>query len=291
MIIDAHQHIWDPNHAEYSWLTSELSPINRTILFPEFQAKMLARKIDYTVLVQSADNVEDTEVMLDASRKYGAILGVVAYAPLGDPNETQRLIAKYLKDPKIVGIRNLFHTYSDTKWLLREDVNLSLDILEKENLTFDLVSVLPEHLESIPFLSQRHPRLKMVIDHLSKPPIEEGVTSNAGKLWIAQMTFAAQNPNVFAKVSGLYPGVSPMHWNVDSIRPFIDQALEIFGSSRLMYGGDWPISILSGDYERVFDALHKIISELPEVDQRNLFSETAVRFYGLRKVGESEHEN
>lgn len=82
-----------------------------------------------------------------------------------------------------------------------------------------------------------------------------------------------------------------MHWNVDSIRPFIDQALEIFGSSRLMFGGDWPISILSGDYERVFDALHKIISELPEVDQRNLFSETAVRFYGLRKVGESKHEN
>ena len=96
------------------------------------------------------------------------------------------------------------------------------------------------------------------------------------------MADAASNPNVYAKVSGLYSGASDTGAITDAVRPFVIEALEIFGSDRLMYGGDWPISVLSGDYEKVFDYLSDIISELSERDQANIFSESAKNFYGLR---------
>ena len=290
MIIDAHQHIWDPNQAEYSWLTSDAGPINRAFLFPEFLSNMHACNIDYTVLVQSADNIEDTQLMLNAAANFPEIVGVVAYVPLNDPVRTRALVTEYLKNPKIVGIRNLIHSYEDTQWLLKDEVNLSLDILEESGLTFDVVSVLPEHLALLPFLSQRHPNLKMVIDHLSKPPIAEGIQSEAGERWCTQMTQAAKSMNVFAKISGLYPGTEPMAWSADSIRPFIQEALKIFGSDRLMYGGDWPISVLSGGYERVFNGLKEVISELPQNDQTNIFALTAANFYGLQVGRVSNYE-
>jgi L-fuconolactonase len=243
---------------------------------------MKACSIDYTVIVQSADNVEDTQLMLQAAAKYPEVAGIVAYVPLEDPALTRELVSEYLKNSKVVGIRNLIHTYADPLWLRKESVNEGLDVLEEFGLTFDVVSVTQEHLGLVPFLGQRHPNLKMVIDHLSKPPIDQGIESEDGSIWRSQMTQAAENPNVYAKLSGLYPGSSMMDWSVDSIRPFILEALDIFGSERLMYGGDWPISILAGDYERVFAGLSEIFSELPERDQVNIFSETAKNFYGLR---------
>ena len=281
MIIDSHQHIWDPTQAEYSWLTRDLSPIDRSILFPEFIAKMKSRNIDHTVLVQSADNLEDTQLMLDAANHNPQIIGVVAYLPLEDPIRTRELASEYANNPKIAGVRNLIHTYPDPHWLLSDKVKESLNIVMGFGLTFDVVSTLPEHLKLLPTLGQNHPDLRMVIDHLSKPPIAEGINSSQASNWRSLMSEAAQNPNVYAKISGLYPGSAPMDWSSASIRPFIHEALEIFGSQRLMYGGDWPISVLSGDYERVFDGLSEVIVELSEADQKNIWSESAKNFYNL----------
>ena len=290
MIIDSHQHIWDPTVANYSWLDENLFPINRAIHFPEFRSKMKNNKINFTVLVQSADNLEDTQLMLDAASQYPEIIGIVAYLPLEDPILTGKLASDYSTNPKIVGVRNLIHTYPNPVWLLHPNVRKSLDILSEYDLTFDLVSTKPEHLELLPILSNRHPELKLVIDHLSKPPISEGVNSPEASNWRYLMSEAAKNPNVFAKISGLYPSNTPMNWNSERIRPFILEALDYFGSERLMYGGDWPISILSGDYERVFEGLEDIISEFSELDQQNIWSDTAKNFYALSLVGGVDHE-
>ena len=281
MIIDAHQHIWDVDLAEYSWLTQDLAPIDRSILFPEFIPKMRSRSIDYTVLVQSADNQEDTQIMLEAASQHPEIIGIVAFLPLQEPTRTLEMVEEFAKNPKIVGVRNLIHTYLDPHWLLRPEVRESLDIISENGLTFDLVSTVAEHLEIVPTLSERHPNLKIVIDHLSKPPITQGINSSESSIWRSLMVEAAENSNVFAKISGLYPGVSPMDWSSATIRPFIFEAIRIFGSTRLMFGGDWPISVLSGDYEKVFDGLEEVISELPETDQRNIWAQTATNFYNL----------
>jgi L-fuconolactonase len=277
-LIDAHQHVWDPTRAEYSWLGPELEPINRTVTFAEVQPSLARCGIQATILVQSADNDEDTTLMIETAARFPQVAAVVAYAPLADPERTSLLAAGFQQDPLIVGVRNLIHNIPDPDWLLRAEVREGLEILETQGLAFDLVAVLPRHLEIIPELSARHPRLRMVIDHLSKPPIG---TADDGR-WRTLMAEAARNPLVHAKISGLYSAAGdPASWSLKSIRPYIESAVELFGPERLMYGGDWPISVTAGGYDRIWREISTLLSELAEGDREQILGGTASRFYRI----------
>lgn len=277
-IIDAHQHVWDPTRARYDWLTDELVPINRTIGFDELLPSLRRAGVQATVLVQSADNDEDTELMLETAAAHPEIAAIVVYVPLDRPEEAAGRLAQLRRNPLVVGVRNLIHDIPDPDWLLRPEVDEGLGVLEDAGVTFDLVSVLPRHLELVPILVKRHPRLKIVIDHLSKPPI--GLPER--EPWWQLIARAAEAPLVHAKVSGLYSATAQSSsWTPDAVRPFFDRALEVFGADRLMYGGDWPISVLSGGYDRVWDGLSVLFSELDVHDRQAVLGGTAERFYGI----------
>jgi L-fuconolactonase len=276
--IDAHQHVWDPTRATYDWLTPELAPIDVTMTFEELKPQLAAAGVDATVLVQSADNDDDTQLMLDVATSNPEIVAVVAYAPLERPTEVAAHLDRFRGNGLIVGIRNLIHNIPDPQWLLRPEVNESLGLLEAAGLTFDLVSVLPEHLALVPTLVERHPSLRIVIDHLSKPPI--GLADR--EPWWTLIGQAAESETVFAKASGLYSATGESgSWTPDAVRPHLMRALECFGSERLMYGGDWPISVLSGGYARVWNGLSQLFDELPMDDRTNILSVTAQKFYGI----------
>ncbi len=145
-------------------------------------------------------------------------------------------------------------------------------------MPFDVVSVLPRHLEHVPTLSERHPALRMVIDHLSKPPIKAG----DDEPWRTLIARAALNPRVYAKVSGLYPAAGDQtSWTADDIRPYLDHALECFGPQRLMFGSDWPVSVLAGGYARVWEQLSILFDELSPADRAAILGGTAEAFYRI----------
>jgi L-fuconolactonase len=278
MVIDAHQHVWDLDRSRYDWLGPDLAPIDRTIAFDELKPSLRRAGVNGTVLVQSADTAEDTVLMLDVAAANAEVVAVVAYLPLGDPARVAAGIDAFRGNSLVVGVRNLIHTYPDPEWLLHPEVDESLGLLESAGLTFDVVSVLPAHLALVPTLVERHPKLRLVIDHLSKPPI--GLPDH--EPWWSLVADAAASPTVYAKVSGLYSATADSgSWTIDGVRPYLHRALEVFGAPRLMYGGDWPISILSGGYDRVWDGLHTLISELPSAEQARIWSESAVEFYGI----------
>jgi L-fuconolactonase len=281
IIIDAHQHVWDPARADYGWLGPELAPINGAMEFAELRPSLSRAGIDGTVLVQSADNDEDTGLMLDVAGQNPEIVAVVAYVPLARPAESSARLELYRDNSLIVGIRNLIHNIPDPEWLLRPDVDEGLGLLEDAGMTFDLVAVLPQHLALVPTLVERHPRLRIVIDHLAKPPVGLGEREP----WWSLIAVAAESPTVFAKVSGLYSATADSgSWTPDQVRPYLDQALDCFGASRLMYGGDWPISILSGGYDRVWDGLSLLFDELPAPDRISILGGTARNFYRIDPV-------
>lgn len=277
MIIDAHQHVWDLTQARYDWLGPAHGPINRTITQEEALPRLRRAGVDGVVLVQSADNRQDTDYMLATAERHAEVVAVVGYVALEDPAATAVELAELADHPLVVGIRNLIHDRADPDFLLRPDVNESLALIAAAGLTYDVVSVLPRHLEHVPVLAERHPDLRMVIDHLSKPPIGEADREP----WWSLIERAAQSPNVYAKVSGLYPGRDMTDWSTDAIRPYVARALECFGASRLMYGGDWPISVLAGDYDVVWGGLQPLFDELGIADRAALLAETAIEFYGI----------
>lgn len=280
-VIDAHQHVWDPARAEYEWLGSELAPINRRMTFADVAAELRAARVDYTVLVQSADNAQDTELMRETAAINPQVVGIVGFAPLDDPEATATTLDSWRGDSRMVGVRNLIHTKSDPDWLLQPAVAESLSVLEDRGLVLDIPAVAPRHLEVVAILSQRHPFLRIVIDHLGKPPIGHASLER----WRGLLSTVAQNPLVHAKVSGLYPTTGdPAAWTTETIRPAFDRAVELFGPQRLLYGGDWPISVLAGGYTRVWAGLRPLFDSLSAEERQWILGRTAVHVYELDRA-------
>jgi L-fuconolactonase len=277
-VIDAHLHIWSLDRADYPWMDPADPVLHRDYTIADAEAELAAAAIGGAVLVQSADNAEDTAVMFEAARSSERVLGVVAWVPLDDPFEAERLIEMWSKETSFCGIRSLIHTRDDPGWLASPSIAPTLRLLADRGIPLDVVAVDPGHLRAMIEVGRRHPDLRMVIDHLGHPPVgaaDEGT-------WSALMTEAAANPRVHAKVSGLYPVDGPMdRWAVEDLVPFVDRGLELFGAERLMYGGDWPIARLAGGYGRVWGALATLFSRLDLRSRARMCAGTARDFYRL----------
>ena len=280
LVIDAHQHVWDPARASYDWLTPELAPIDRRIELDEALPSMRRAGVDATILVQAADNPDDTANLLAQADRHPQVVGVVAWVPLDDADAAASALELLRQDRRVVGIRNLIHDRPDPHWILRVDVDAGLGVLEAAGVPFDYVTSSPAALAYLPAISSRHPELRIVIDHLGKPPI--GGDGSARRNWRGLLAEAARNPFVSAKLSGLYASVGPMgEWTTELVRPFVDDALELFGPERLMFGSDWPISVLAGGYDRVWDGLAPILDDLAPDDRAAILGGTAAAFYRL----------
>lgn len=277
-IIDSHHHLWDPARADYPWLDDSLPAINRPMEFAELAPQLAASGIDATVLVQSGNNDEDTDYMLEQATLHPQIEAVVGWVDLEREGVAASRLDQLAAHPAFRGIRPGINHEPDADWILREDVAKGLDLLTARGLPLDLVTVRRRHLELLPELGQRHPDLPMVIDHLSKPPIKK----DSWEPWWSNMAAAAKNPLMHAKISGLFPARGDLtDWSVADIRPVVDYALELFGADRLMWGSDWPISMLAGGYARVFDAAYEIASELSPAERDAILGGTAARFYSI----------
>lgn len=277
MIIDTHLHVWDLDRSPYSWIDRTVPPFNRTFTFDEAAPQLAENGVDAVILVQADDDDRDTDYMLEVAAARPEVVGIVAYIPLERPAEAAARLEVLSQDPYVVGIRNLTHDRDDPDWVLRPDVDETLGLVEQAGLPWDHVAVLPRHLEHVAAISERHPDLRIVIDHLAKPPIGEA----EHEPWWTLIGIAAQNPLVHAKISGLYAGADPASWTVEGLRPFVDRALEVFSSSRLMYGGDWPVSIPAGGYGPVLDGLRSVLADLSPAAAEEVWSGTARRVYGL----------
>jgi L-fuconolactonase len=276
-VVDAHQHLWNLERVEYPWLTAEYGPIFRTFEESELEPQLAAAGVDRTVIVQSADSAADTDFMFEVADRWARIAGIVGWVPLGRPEDAATELDRRCGDPRFVGVRHLIHTEPDPDWLLREPVLEGLGLLAQRGLTFDVVAVLPRHLEHVTTLAERYPSLRFVIDHLAKPPIMQ----QGWQPWSELLERAAAHPNVFAKLSGLNTAADPQTWTAADLQPYVDRALELFGPSRLMYGGDWPVAILAGDYAKVWSETTSVLSQLDQADRDLILGGTATDFYRL----------
>lgn len=278
MIVDAHQHFWNVERIDYPWLRRpENRPLNRTFA-PAMLAPLLEETgIDKTVLVQALDSRQDTKAMLDLADQYSWIGAVVGWIPLEQPDMAQRQLEKYLEHPKFKGVRHLIHEEADPDWLVRDAVIDGLKLLAIMQVPFDVVAVYPNHLKHVSTLADRVPKLRMVIDHLAKPPIRSGDMRD----WRTQIERAAASPNVYAKISGLNTAGDWASWSHRDWIPYVDSAVELFGPDRLMFGSDWPVATLAGTYRQVWDETRAVTARYGPNAQELMLGQTAYRFYGL----------
>ena len=121
------------------------------------------------------------------------------------------------------------------------------------------------------------PDQKFIIDHLAKPYIKTKEIAE----WKEEMLQLAQYENVYCKISGLVTEADWHNWKKEDLRPYIDVAVEAFGSNRIVFGSDWPVSLVAGTYEKVVNVVADYFASFSKAEQDKFFGQNAIQFYNL----------
>lgn len=283
LIVDAHQHFWTHGTYQTSWMDAPpyagdpaFEPLRRSFEPHDLLPELKAAGVQLTVVVEAADSVKENAALLAKARANDWIAGVVGWVPLAKPDVVNRTLDALAGERAMVGVRHLINVEPDPDWIVRPDVLQGLRILSRRGLTFDYVGILPRHLEHVPLIAHRVPDLRIVIDHLGKPPI----VAHAWEPWSTLIARAARMPNVFAKLSGLDAGGADT-WTAADIAPYIERALELFGPDRLIFGSDWPVANLRGGYGKVWRETNRALARLSRDERNRILGGTALAFYRL----------
>ncbi|MXX90660.1 MAG: amidohydrolase family protein [Boseongicola sp. SB0677_bin_26] len=273
--IDAHQHFWSLARGDYGWLTSEMEPIYRDFLPDDLGPLLTEAGIDGTILVQAAPTVAETEFMIGLAREQPFIRGVVGWVDFEDPRAPGE-IARLAGQSALVGLRPMIQDIADDDWMLGEGLVTTFGALIAADLTFDALT-LPRHLPALRELLARHPNMRTVIDHGSKPMIRDGIMDG----WHQDMAALASGTSAFCKLSGLVTEARA-DWTVDDLRPYVDHLLDTFGPDRLVWGSDWPVCTLASSYGQWVEATGELLSGLAEDERSAILGGNAARAYRMR---------
>ena len=278
MIIDSHQHFWQRSQPfDYSWQDSAaLEPIRRDYLPSDLEPHLRRTGVERTVFVQTQHNIAENRWVLDLAERHDFIAGVVGWVDLTSVQCEDQLL-EFKDHAKFVGIRHVTHDEPDDDFIIRPEVIQGLKVLQRHGVPFDLLFYV-KHLKHAVALARELPELPMVIDHLAKPRIKEGVTQG----WIDDLRAAARFPNIYCKLSGMITEADWKQWTPADLKPYVEPALELFGPQRCMFGSDWPVCELAGSYEQVHSALVNALGSLGESESAAIFGRTAAAFYGLQ---------
>lgn len=278
--LDGHLHVWDLTVSSYRWLTPDKGRLYASFPPQQAQAELAAAGLDGAVLVQAEDSERDTRFLLDVAARHPWVAGVVGWVCLDDPALAEQQLDRWQQHRAFCGVRQLVHDDPRDDVLGLPAVRRSLAEVAARELPFDVPDAWPRHLDAAGDLARALPQLRVVIDHLGKPPPAEAADHRD---WRASLARAAALPNTVAKVSGLQVVGRP--FTAASVRPAWDAALELFGPARLMYGGDWPMTVALGGYQPVWRVVFELVGELSDDEQRMLLGGTAREVYRLERAG------
>ena len=242
--IDAHQHYWRYDPAEYDWIDDTMAPLRRDFLPPDAIGEM--RSAGFDVLRSRCRRVRrlaETKWLLGLADRYPFIAGVVGWVDLRSADLDAQLEA-VAGHPRLVGVRHVVQAEPDD-FLARPEVRRGIGRLEHFGLAYDILVYarqLPRAIECAAAL----PSARLVLDHLGKPDVGSGAFAE----WRSDLNRLAEQPNVFAKLSGLVTEADWRGWTPVSLRPYVDAAFDAFGADRLMIGSDWPVCTVAGTYAR-----------------------------------------
>lgn len=274
-MIDAHLHLWDLQRSAYSWITPEHGPLHTTITAERADGELAAVGVDRAVLVQAEDSGTDTEFLLEVAAEHDWVAGVVGWVQLDDPAVASDQLDRFAADPAFRGVRHLVHDDPRDGFLALQTVRTSLGLLAARGLPFDVPDAWPRHLGATAELAEALPGLTVVLDHLGKPP--HGRPDFPA--WRDAFAAVAAQPNTVAKVSGLQVSGEP--FTVAGIRPAWEAALELFGPDRLLWGSDWPMTLLTAGYAGTWEVMAELVGELTSEEQNKILAGTTQRVYRL----------
>lgn len=275
MVIDSHQHFWKYEPVKHDWIDDDMSVIRRDFLPSDLAKVFQENSIDGCVAVQADQTLEETDFLIDLASINNFIKGIVGWVDLRAEN-IENVLEKYSTDKIVKGFRHIVQVEADHNFLLRPNFSRGISFLEKHNFTYDIL-VFPHQLGSVLDFVKKFPNQKFVINHIAKPYIKDGYFEG----WATMMTAIGKYENIYCKMSGMVTEADFNTWTPEQIHPYMDAALEAFGGKRTLFGSDWPVCLVAGNYTKIKKLTTDFISQLSQIEQNSIMGNNAIEFYNL----------
>jgi L-fuconolactonase len=272
--IDAHQHYWRYDAAEYSWIDASMATLRRDFSPADAWRVMREAGFDAAVSVQARQSLEETRVLLALADAHPFIVGVVGWIDLQSDAVDAQIDA--VRHPKLVGVRHIVQSEPDG-FLARPRFRRGIARLAAHGLAYDILVYARQLAQAYDFAAA-FPDQRFVLDHLGKPDIRGG----AFDAWRREIDRLAALPHVWAKLSGLVTEADWRRWTPATLGPYIEHALGAFGADRLMIGSDWPVCTVAGTYKEVMEAVMAVLDRRSPAERDAVLGGTAAKFWNLQ---------
>jgi L-fuconolactonase len=275
-ILDAHVHFWDPAALHYPWL-DELPPLQRSFLPADYSAAVGELPVERCVIVEGNclphQSVREARYVERLATDERRIVGIVAYADLTETATRSATLDCLTSIPLVKGIRQNIQGQPRGFSLQPVFVEGVRDVGAR-GWTFDLCITQDQLGEAIALVEQC-PDTQFVLDHCAKP----GIRTAAREPWQHDLARLGAHENVCCKISGLLTEADLAHWREDDLLPYAAHTFACFGIDRVLYGSDWPVLTLAGDYARWFDFTAHFTASWSNDERRCFYTENAARVY------------
>ena len=275
--IDSHQHFWKTAAQDQPWRTDAHGALERDFEPDDLVEELDDAAVEYTVVMQSVDEPDENE-RLAAYAEHPRVAGVVGWIPIRDPRAVAAELAR-VEVPKLRGVRALIAD-DPLEWLTSPDSLAMFRELADRGLAWDVVPITTEQTRQVIELARAVPELRIVVDHLGRPPID----TQGWEPWATHLSELATSEGVAVKVSvGIDALTKWAAWDADGLDRYVAHVCERFGASRLMLASNWPVVLLRASYGQAWRDLGRLVARhLPDpAQQAEVTGGTADRWYGL----------
>ncbi len=273
--IDAHQHFWKFDPIRDSWITDDMSAIQKDFLPVNLEPVLKANGMDGSVIVQSDQSEAENDFQIANASGNDFIKGIVGWVDLQAPNVEERLA--YYKQHKIIkGFRHVLQGEPNRALMLTPAFKNGVGLLNKFGYTYDIL-IYPDQLSyTLDFVAQ-FPQQPFIIDHIAKPGIKDQNITD----WKTQMQKFSSFNNVYCKISGMVTEADWKRWTLADFKPYLDVIVESFGTNRIVFGSDWPVCLVAASYEAMLSIVAQYFSSFSKHEQELFFGNNAIAFYNL----------
>ena len=232
LIVDSQVHVWAAATPERPWPKRHAPHRAEPLGKDELLGMMDAAGVDRVIIVPPSWEGDRNDVGLAAAAAHPDRFAVMGRIDPLDPASRGRIV-RWREQPGMLGLRFTFHTPALMPLLTEGHVDWVWDEAERGGVP---IYVLVRHplVHLIDRVAERHPGLRLVMDHLSMPADKIG---DAAFAEFDQVLAIAKRPNVAAKASGM-PRYSDEPYPHPRLHRYIRQAYDAFGPKRLFWGTD-----------------------------------------------------
>lgn len=286
-VLDSHLHLWDPSRLDYEWLEGSLA---QRFAAEELEHAGIDGAERAAAIFVQAECVErqflDEVRWVAETAAATGVVGIVAGARLDRGEQTAVHLSALTALDGVVGVRHNLQDEPDGT--ARSDAfRTGAAALATQGLRFD-ACVRAHQLPDVSDLAAAVPALPIVLDHLGKPAVGTAADPlRPAAAWLSDLRDLATHPQVSVKLSGL-PAEAGDFWSPAQVIPFLDAAAEAFGSDRLLWGSDWPVSAVNGAADEYRaenrDLWARTVADWAGergLDVDAIFWDNSARFYGV----------